>query len=184
VPARLRVGFADYFTPEFWEDHWVCEYRDGGAWRLLDAELTADVCRRLGIAFDPADVPRGRFVAAGPAWQALRRGDHDAARVGVSGLGLAGMWFAAGSLLRDLAALTMAETMPWDYWGPTREFRPGAPVPAAWLGRLDRLADALAGEPASPAAAKAIVATHSWARLTPTVLAFPDGNPVEVRIGE
>jgi hypothetical protein len=35
IPARLRVGFADYFTPDFWEDHWVCEYYDGGAWRLL-----------------------------------------------------------------------------------------------------------------------------------------------------
>jgi hypothetical protein len=32
-PARLRVGFADYFTPGFAEDHWICEYRDGHIWR-------------------------------------------------------------------------------------------------------------------------------------------------------
>ena len=27
IPARLRVGFADYFVPGFHEDHWLCEYR-------------------------------------------------------------------------------------------------------------------------------------------------------------
>lgn len=68
TPARLRVGFADYFTPDFWEDHWVCEYHDGAAWRLLDAELTANVRDRFGIGFDPADVSRDRFLTAGPAW--------------------------------------------------------------------------------------------------------------------
>ena len=56
TPARLRVGFADYFAPGRWEDHWVCEYHDGTAWRLLDAELSSDVRRRFGIAFDPAEV--------------------------------------------------------------------------------------------------------------------------------
>src|SRR5271163_3616472 len=34
VPARLRVGFADYFTPDFGEDHWVCEWHDGTSWHL------------------------------------------------------------------------------------------------------------------------------------------------------
>jgi hypothetical protein len=29
IPARARCGFAIYFTPARFEDHWVCEYWDG-----------------------------------------------------------------------------------------------------------------------------------------------------------
>lgn len=178
LPARLRVGFADYFTPDFWEDHWVCEYHDGSAWRLLDAELTAEVRARLGLAFDPADIPRERFLMAGPAWLGLRRGAHDPARFGVSFVGIAGLWFVAGSLLRDLAALAREETMPWDYWGPTREFRPGTPLPPEWVDRLDRLAAGLANEHPP----EDILAAHPWAALTPSVLSFPNGQPLEVTL--
>jgi hypothetical protein len=181
VPARLRVGFAGYFTPNFWEDHWVCEYHDGD-WRLLDAELTAEIRRRLAIPFDPADVPRDRFLAAGPAWQKLRRGGYDPARFGVSVFGLSGLWFAAGGLLRDLAALGMEEMMVWDYWGPAREFRPDAEIPGDWLDRLDSLAAALASEPAGYDEVRAILAAHPWAALTPTVLSFPEGKPVEIAL--
>jgi hypothetical protein len=181
VPARLRVGFADYFTPDFWEDHWVCEYH-AGDWRLLDAELTPEICRRFAIPFDPADLPRGRFLSAGLAWQALRRDERDPARFGVSALGLSGLWFVAGSLLRDLAALAMEETMPWDCWGPAREFRPGEPIPSHWLERLDSLAAALACEPAGYDDVRAIVADHPWAALTPSLLSFPEGKPLEVTL--
>jgi hypothetical protein len=52
VPARVRVGFATYFTPGFLEAHWVCEYWDGAQWRLLDAEL------------DETAVPHGQFLDA------------------------------------------------------------------------------------------------------------------------
>jgi len=183
VPARLRVGFADYFTPDFWEDHWVCEYHDGSIWRLLDAELTDEVRRRFDIAFDPANVPRDRLLTAGSAWQVLRRGERDPARFGVSVLGLSGLWFAASSLLRDLAALAMEEMMPWDFWGPALGFRPGEPVPPEWLDRLDSLAGALARAPASFGEAQQIVANHPWAVLTSTILSFPDGKPLEVSLG-
>jgi len=182
IPARLRKGFADYFTPDFWEDHWVCEYHDNRAWRLLDAELSAEVRKRFAISFDPADVPRQRFLAAGPAWLALRRGEHDPAGFGVSVFGLSGLWFAAGSLFRDLAALGVEEMMAWDYWGPARDFRPGAPVPSEWLGRLDSLAATLAREPATYYEVQAILAAHPWAALTPTVLSFPEGQPLEVSL--
>jgi hypothetical protein len=181
-PARLRVGFADYFTPDFCEDHWVCEYHDGSAWRLLDAELTPDIRRRFGIAFDPADVPRDRFLTTGPAWRALRRGERDPTRFGVSVFGLTGLWFAAGSLLRDLAALDMEEMMAWDYWGPARDFRPGSAIPPEWLDRLDSLADALARAPGTCDEVLAILAAHPWAALTPTVLSFPEGKPIEIAL--
>jgi len=182
VPARLRVGFADYFTSEFWEDHWVCEYHDGSAWHLLDPELSPEVRQRFAISFDPADVPRDRFLAAGPTWQALRCGAQTPARFGVSAIGISGLWFAAGSLLRDLAALDCEETMPWDYWGPARDLRPDIPISADRLILLDALADALVAVDAAAEDAASVTAAYPWAALTPSVLSFPQGQPVEVSL--
>lgn len=102
----------------------------------------------------------------------------DPVRFGVSILRLAGLWFVACSLLRDLAALAKEEMMPWDHWGPARGFRPGAPIPPEWLDRLDSLAADLAGDHS----VEAILAAHPWAALTPSVLAFPNGQPVEVAL--
>ena len=180
LPARFRVGYADYFTPDFWEDHWVCEYNTADGWRLLDAELTAAIRAHLGIAFDPAEIPRDRFLTAARAWQKLRRGDGDPARFGVSILGIAGLGFVAGSLLRDLAALAGEEMMPWDYWGPARDFGARRPIPPEWMDRLDDLANDLV-VPLDPDPL-ALLAKYPWAALTPTVLSFPEGKPIEVSL--
>jgi Transglutaminase-like superfamily len=180
IPARLRVGFADYFIPHYLEDHWVCEYRDGNVWRLLDAELVPDVRSRYRIAFEAHDVPRQRFLAAGPAWQAVRSGAYDPQHMGVHAIGIGGLWFGAASLMRDLAALTMNEMMPWDYWGPVRAWGPGSDVSEEWLKRFDALAKALAREPADYQEAVAILEDHPWAALTDTVISYPLGEPAEV----
>jgi hypothetical protein len=37
ILARLRVGFASYFNPRYWEDRWVCKY--GGSWANRYAQL-------------------------------------------------------------------------------------------------------------------------------------------------
>lgn len=50
VEARIRVGFADYFSEGFWEDHWVCEYRRGGDWKLFDPELGPRTRNRFGLS--------------------------------------------------------------------------------------------------------------------------------------
>jgi len=73
--------------------------------------------------------------------------------------------------------------MPWDFWGPAREFRPSADIATDWLVRLDRLAGALAGLDAGAEDAASILAGHSWAALTGSILGFPLGKPVEVTIG-
>ena len=57
IPARLRVGFADYIVPDFWEDHWLCEWHDGQHWKRLDVEFAA----AGGASFNTLDVPRERF---------------------------------------------------------------------------------------------------------------------------
>ena len=72
IPARTRVGFATYFTPRFNEDHWICEYWDpaAGRWIAVDAQLDAFQRGKLRIRFDPLDLPKGRFIYSGEAWQA------------------------------------------------------------------------------------------------------------------
>ncbi len=116
VAARVRCGFARYFSAAGWEDHWVCEYRhaDEARWALADAELDEAHRRHLGIDFDPADMPRDEFLVAWEAWERCRAGaeaeddfGHGEAR---------GAWFLQVNLARDLLALCKRETSDWDGW--------------------------------------------------------------------
>jgi hypothetical protein len=120
VAARARCGFGAYFTPDRFEDHWVCEYwnADKARWILVDAQLDAVQRKILPVDFDPLDVPRDRFIVASDAWQMCRAGRTRAERFGLSFVpGLSGAWFIAGNLVRDLAALNRMEMLPWDVWG-------------------------------------------------------------------
>lgn len=119
VPARSRCGFAAYFNPPNFEDHWVCEYWDerDRRWRLADPQLDEVWRRRLSIRFDTLDLSRAQFLTAGEAWRRCRSGEADDGRFGISFAGLRGLWFVAGSLVRDIAALNKMEMAPWDIWG-------------------------------------------------------------------
>ncbi|MGO9607668.1 MAG: transglutaminase domain-containing protein [Candidatus Binataceae bacterium] len=119
VPARARCGFGAYFTPGKFEDHWVCEYWNAGQgrWILVDAQLDATQRQAFRIDFDPLDVPRDRFIIAGDAWQMCRSGGADANCFGLTHVGMKGLWFIAGNVLRDLASLNRMELLPWDVWG-------------------------------------------------------------------
>ena len=118
VPARARCGFSAYFTSPILGDHWVVEYwsAERPGWRLMDAELDELLMAENDIVFDPNEVPRDRFVLAGEAWLGIRRGTHDAARFGLDP-SVTGAGYVRGQLLRDAAALNMAEVGPWDVWG-------------------------------------------------------------------
>ncbi|HXW19452.1 MAG TPA: transglutaminase domain-containing protein [Roseiarcus sp.] len=127
VPARSRCGFAAYFNPPNFEDHWTCEYWDAKdrRWRLADPQIDEVWRRRLAIRFDTLDLPRAQFMTAADAWRRCRSGEPDE-RFGISFAGLRGLWFVAGSLIRDMAALNKLEVLPWDVWGaqprPRQEF--------------------------------------------------------------
>ena len=128
VPARSRCGFAAYFNPPNFEDHWVCEYWDAQEcrWRLADPQIDEVWRRRLDIRFDTLDLPRAQFLTAAEAWRRCRNGEAGERRFGISFAGLRGLWFVAGSLVRDIAALNKMEMAPWDVWGaqpaPEEEF--------------------------------------------------------------
>jgi hypothetical protein len=116
IPARIRCGFATYFTTGPFEDHWICEYRSptDDRWVRADAQLDRLHREQLGIRFDAADLPAGAFLSAGQAWQNARSGRADAAAFGQ---GTArGLWFLRVNVYRDLLALTNQYTSAWDTW--------------------------------------------------------------------
>jgi hypothetical protein len=121
VPARARCGFGAYFTPGFFEDHWVAEYFDGTRWRLFDAQIDEFQRSRLPIDFALLDVPHDRFVIAGDAWEQFRAGRADPSKYGLTAIQEAGDWWIAGNLMRDAAALDGLELLPWDVWGAMPE---------------------------------------------------------------
>jgi hypothetical protein len=148
VPARARWGFGSYFNPGFFEDHVLCEYWNFGEarWIRVDAQLD-DVWReKLKDDFDPLDVPHDRFVTAGDAWAQCRADKADASKFGIFKGDLRGLWFVAGSLVRDLAAINKMEMLPWDVWGAMP--RLDEPLQEDQLTLFDRLA-ALTREPDS-----------------------------------
>lgn len=118
TPARVRCGFAAYFNPPNFEDHWVCEYWDARErrWRLADSQIDEVWRRRLNIRVDTLALPPTQFLTAGEAWRRCRGGEP-AERFGISFAGLRGLWFVAGGLVRDMAALNKMEMSPWDVWG-------------------------------------------------------------------
>ena len=140
ISARVRCGFGGYFAAGLWDDHWVCEYWDDTArrWRRADPQLDAVQREFFGVSFDPMDVPRDQFLTGGQAWDLYRRGEVDPGRFGLSLEREAGVWWIAGNVLRDVAALNKAEMLPWDVWGamPAR----GQPIKDEDLALLDRLA--------------------------------------------
>jgi hypothetical protein len=149
VPARARCGFGNYFPAPGWHiDHWVAEYWNGERWILADAQMDPIQVKEFGLDFDPADVPRDKFVVAGQAWNAYRAGDIDADKCGLPGIpGESGPWWIAANLIRDTAALSNMELLPWDLWG-------AIPEPEDEIGPdLTALFDELATTTADPATA-------------------------------
>ncbi|GAA1365567.1 transglutaminase-like domain-containing protein [Streptomyces beijiangensis] len=137
IPARVRCGFAAYFAPGAFEDHWVTEYWDGGrGWRLADPQLPGV----YDTGFDPLDVPRDQFLVAGEAWRRIRREEADPGTFGVQVIGLSGAWFVRSDVVRDLAALCRVEVLPWDAWGLTDQ--PELVLSKEELTLLDTVAEA------------------------------------------
>jgi hypothetical protein len=116
IPARVRCGFATYFTEGRFEDHWVCEYWSPheGRWCMADAQLDDKHRAHLSIEFDTVDLPEGKFLPSGEAWQAYRSGAADGMRFGHGNA--AGPWFLIVNLARDALALRKREVSDWDAW--------------------------------------------------------------------
>ncbi len=107
MPARVRIGFADYFfVPGWHHDHVVVDYWDGARWVLTDPQIGPG-----DWPFDPADMPRPDgagtpFATAAAVWTAHRRGEIDARRSAASTprCRIRGDWFIHGYVIGELAA--------------------------------------------------------------------------------
>ena len=68
-----------------------------------------------------------------------RSGQADPSTSGIFKGDLRGLWFIAGGLVRDVAALNKVEMLAWDVWGGMP--RPGEVLADDQLAFFDRLAD-------------------------------------------
>ncbi|MFD7023699.1 transglutaminase-like domain-containing protein [Promicromonospora sukumoe] len=118
VPARSRIGFANYFVPDWNADHVVGERWDGKRWVRFDPELD-----QKDFDFDVHDMPTGPrspFVTAAEAWLAIRAGTVDPATYGVTAEVpyLHGKDFVRFYVLYEVAHRHRDELLLWDFWGP------------------------------------------------------------------
>ncbi|MEM9350629.1 MAG: transglutaminase-like domain-containing protein [Pseudomonadota bacterium] len=116
IPSRVRCGFARYFHPPTFEDHWTCEYWDprNRSWKMVDAQLDHAHVEHLSIAFDTSNVPKEEFLFPWEVWEAHR---SQMERLVAFGHGDAtGFWFVRVNLARDFLALNKVEASSWDTW--------------------------------------------------------------------
>jgi hypothetical protein len=112
----VRCGFAAYFREAHWEDHWICEYwlEAERRWRRVDAQLDDVLIARLGVQFDPTDLPSGAFMTADESWIRCRAGEDKA---DIFGHGpTCGLWFMRVNVMRDHLVLNGSEVSAWDTW--------------------------------------------------------------------
>lgn len=166
IPARIRCGFASYLTADHYEDHWLCEYwsKQQSRWIMVDAQLDDIHHNNLNFTFNPIDVPQSEFLYAGQAWQFCRSGKIAPEKFGI--LGLNGLAFIKGNLIRDLYALAKVELLAWDSgWGLLTEYM--QPIDEQdELTLLDELA--IISQHSDYAKAKQMIESHQSIKL-------PDG---------
>lgn len=179
IPARARCGFGTYFLPGHYEDHWVVEYwhADEARWVMLDAQLDQFQQDALEIDFDPLDMPPGKFVTGGRAFQMCHHEGADPDKFGI--FDMHGLWFIVGDMVRDIAALNKMELLPWDCWGMlTVEGEDHSDEALAYLDRIAALT--LAGNE-SFADLRAFYDAEEHVRVPPVIVSYP-GGPTPVQI--
>lgn len=140
ISARARCGFATYFTPGKFEDHWVLEYWNEAEqrWVMVDAQLDELQQKALKITFDPLDVGEDDFIIAPRAWKMCRQGQADPNLFGIF------QWWGYDylncNLILDVNSLLKVPMQPWDNWRgykslPTERWK------EADFETIDKLAD-------------------------------------------
>ena len=181
IPARARCGFATYFVPNHFEDHWVCEYwGNDRRWIMVDAQLDALQREQLGIDFDALDVPADRFIVGGNAWQMCRLGKADSDDFGINNLH--GLWFVRGNLIRDLASLNKVELLPWDAWGLIDKVE--GPISDSDMSLLDKVATLSRGDNDLFTDVRSLYLGNNLLQVPPVIRSYRQSGFEEVNLGE
>jgi excinuclease ABC subunit A len=145
VPARMRVGFADYLFDKggFKADHWISEYWDetNSRWVLADPDIGGMPPGLLGIqiACNLFDLRRDHdFYVAGSAWQLARAGKVRSDLFRYSGH-WKGFPCIRGNLLHDFQSLNRLELALFDYWDELH-YKPETGLTVEDKAVLDRVA--------------------------------------------
>ena len=96
----------------------MCEYwkENESRWVLVDADID-DIYRKVfELTLNVYDLPRDQFLVAGQVWKGCITKKFDPDLFGVSSIGIHGIGFVRGNVVRDLAALNKVEMLPWDDW--------------------------------------------------------------------
>ncbi|MFG1997647.1 transglutaminase-like domain-containing protein [Spirillospora sp. NPDC048911] len=185
IPARGRVGFADYLVPGLFIDHMIPEVWDAaeGRWRLVEPEFPdGHTPPGEDAPLDLTDVPRHRFLTGSEAWELCRAGKVDPERVLVGpGIDLPFLksWpYLVHNLVFDLAALNKDEMLLWDGWGviDTRD-APDEPM----FERMDALA-ALINDPEVTLDRVQAAYADEDLRVPPVVSSHPPPDNERIRV--
>lgn len=146
IPARVRVGFADYFSPGIFLDGIWLEFwnQQKQKWCISDVRTTETHIHKLKlkIDFDLFDIPKDRFIAAEYAWKLCRSGEILPKNIGARNI--RGLWYVRNRLIQSLAMMNKQEVLLWDAWRLMLAWENGKPVvPDAQLSQMDCLSDFL-----------------------------------------
>jgi hypothetical protein len=177
IPARLRVGYANYFRKGYWEDHCVCEHGTGARWVRLDAQLGPRARSGLGISFDIAEVPQTPWRSAASIWGDIRSDRIDPSTCGVSCAGISGAWFVAAVVDARCRSAGRHRVSALGLLGSRPFICANRNVTEEQAWDIDVLAKTLDPAPPNREAAERVLARFPWARPTPTILSFPEGRP-------
>jgi len=119
IPTRVRAGFAGYFEPNTWADHWIIEYWRSSEerWVRVDPQYSDKFFQIMHPNATSESLAQNMYLSGGETWQRCRRGELDANRCNMGGGANWGIGEVRGSVLYDFAALNKEEMLPWDIWG-------------------------------------------------------------------
>ncbi|MFT4227998.1 transglutaminase-like domain-containing protein [Micropruina sp.] len=185
IPARSRVGFADYLRPNSRVDHVVAECWLDDSWVRFDPGLAGP----RGRVADPHDISisdDSPFLTAAAAWIGHRRHGRsiDDLGVSISPVEFTGAAFVLSYLIMDVAHRFGDELLLWDSWGAMP--LPGTPIDFGLgdaLAELVQLADQ--GDLDAENTLRKMYETDSRVHVGDEVLRFsPRGEPpVRVSLG-
>lgn len=185
VTVRLRCGFAGYFGPSHYSDHWVCEYwnKDRNEWLLVDAEIGDVERKRYNFTLDNTNLSRDQFIVGGAAWKKARQGKTDPDMFGVHSIGIKGFWFIRANILRDLASLNKVELLPWDYTEFfDKQFESPNELPKEELGLIDQIAKITSSPLFALEDVQNLYNKHPEIQAKGTIKSYLTSDPLEVTL--